>query len=133
VTLSSIVSHVSKLSQTVPSCLDFSSHCQFPQQHGKLFLWILLKVCRAPAISTAFWWSLIPSRSTVISYPLLHPFTAADVAKLFLNNVYRLHGLPSAIVSDRDCIFTSHFWKELFRLADVSLQMSSSYHPQSDS
>lgn len=53
--------------------------------------------------------------------PLLHPFTAASVAKLFLNNVYRLHGLPSVIVSDRDRIFTSHFWKELFRLADVSL------------
>jgi hypothetical protein len=34
--------------------------------------------------------------------PLLHPFTAASVAKLFLNQVYRLHGMPSAIVSDRD-------------------------------
>lgn len=32
--------------------------------------------------------------------PLLHPFTAASVAKLFMNNVYRLHGLPSAIISD---------------------------------
>ena len=61
--------------------------------------------------------------------PLLHPFTAPVVAKLFLNNVYRLHGLPTAIISDRDRIFTSHFWRELFRLADVSLQMSSSYHP----
>ena len=32
--------------------------------------------------------------------PLLHPFTAAVVAKLFLNNVYRLHCLPTAIISD---------------------------------
>lgn len=46
--------------------------------------------------------------------PLLHPFTAASVAKVFLNNIYRLHGLPSAIVSDRDHIFTCQFWKELF-------------------
>lgn len=64
--------------------------------------------------------------------PLLHPFTAASVVMVFLNQVYRLHGLPSAIISDRDKIFTSQFWKELFRLADVSLQLSSSYHPQSD-
>jgi hypothetical protein len=63
---------------------------------------------------------------------LHHPFTAASVAKLFMNNVYRLHGLPSAIVLDRDRIFTSKFWSELFRLGDVSLQLSSSYHPQSD-
>ena len=64
--------------------------------------------------------------------PLWHPFTAFRVAKLFLNNVYRLHGLPSAIISDRDQIFTSNLCRELFRLADVTLQMSSSYHPQSD-
>ncbi|WVZ95411.1 LOW QUALITY PROTEIN: hypothetical protein U9M48_041179 [Paspalum notatum var. saurae] len=64
--------------------------------------------------------------------PLRHPFTAASVAKLFVQQVYRLHGLPLAIVSDRDRIFSSTFWSELFRLADVQLRMSSAYHPQSD-
>ncbi|WVZ50456.1 hypothetical protein U9M48_001707 [Paspalum notatum var. saurae] len=64
--------------------------------------------------------------------PLCHPFTAVSVAKLFVQQVYRLHGLPLAIVSDRDRIFTSTFWLELFRLADVQLRMSSAYHPQSD-
>lgn len=63
---------------------------------------------------------------------LAHPFTAAGVAQLFLDQVYCLHGLPDSIVSDRDRIFTSHFWDELLRLAGVNLRMSSSYHPQSD-
>jgi transposase InsO family protein len=63
---------------------------------------------------------------------LHHPFTALSVAKLFLHNIYKLHGMPLAIVSDRDRIFTSSLWKELFALAGVQLQMSSSYHPQSD-
>jgi len=63
---------------------------------------------------------------------LSHPFTAAGVAKVFLDQIYRLHGMPTAIISDRDRIFTSKFWSELFRLADVKLQMSSNYHPQSD-
>jgi hypothetical protein len=64
--------------------------------------------------------------------PLRHPFTAAGVAKLFMDNIYKLHGLPSAIISDRDRIFTSRFWQSLFKLAGTSLHMSSAYHPQSD-
>jgi hypothetical protein len=64
--------------------------------------------------------------------PLLHPFFAQQVAQLFLDQVYRLHGMPTHIVSDRDRIFTSTFWRELFRLAQTSLCMSSAYHPQSD-
>ncbi|XP_066354680.1 uncharacterized protein [Miscanthus floridulus] len=64
--------------------------------------------------------------------PLLHPFSAQQVAQVFLNNIYRLHGMPTHIISDRDLIFTSHFWKELFRLAGTQLCMSSTYHPQSD-
>jgi len=43
--------------------------------------------------------------------PLHHPFTAQIVARLFMDQVYRLHGLPSAIISDRDKIFTSALWK----------------------
>jgi hypothetical protein len=64
--------------------------------------------------------------------PLCHPFTASVVAKVFLNQIYRLHGMPLSIISDRDRIFTSALWKELFLLAEVKLQMSSSYHPRSD-
>lgn len=61
--------------------------------------------------------------------PLAHPFTAPLVAKLFLQQVYRLHGLPTSIVSDRDRVFTSQFWQHLFRLAGVELKMSTAYHP----
>jgi len=63
---------------------------------------------------------------------LRHPFTAAIVAKLFISKVYRLHGMPTALVFDRDKIFTSALWHELFKLAKVELHMSTAYHPQSD-
>jgi hypothetical protein len=64
--------------------------------------------------------------------PLHHPYTATKVAQVFLDNVYKLHGMPTHIISDRDPVFTSTFWRELFRLANVQLCLSSAYHPQSD-
>ncbi|WVZ79457.1 hypothetical protein U9M48_027033 [Paspalum notatum var. saurae] len=64
--------------------------------------------------------------------PLAHPFTALQVAQLYMQHVYKLHGLPQSIISDRDRIFTSNVWQELFRLTDTQLLMSSSYHPQTD-
>lgn len=65
--------------------------------------------------------------------PLGHPYTAISVARAFFAEIVRLHGLPSSIVSDRDPMFTSNFWRELFSLAGVQLHMSSAFHPQSDS
>lgn len=64
--------------------------------------------------------------------PLKHPFTALQVAQSFFDNVYKLHGMPGAIVSDRDPIFTSQFWQHLIRLSDTRLNMSSARHPQTD-
>jgi transposase InsO family protein len=64
--------------------------------------------------------------------PLKHPFTVATVARLFLDHIYKLHGLPLSIVSDRDQNFTSKFWSELFSMAKVQLRMSFAYHPQLD-
>jgi hypothetical protein len=61
--------------------------------------------------------------------PLHHPFSTAHVAKVFIDNVYKLHGLPQSIVSDRDKVFTSRLWQELFNLANVQLRMSTAYHP----
>lgn len=63
---------------------------------------------------------------------LKHPFTTAFVALSFLNNVVKLHGVPHSIVSDRDKVFTSSLWRELFKLLKTEPQTSSAYHPQTD-
>lgn len=64
--------------------------------------------------------------------PLTHPFTALQVATLYMNQVFKLHGLPTVLVSNRDRIFTSTVWQELFKLVGTELRMSTSYHPQTD-
>jgi hypothetical protein len=63
---------------------------------------------------------------------LSHPFKASTVATAFMETVQKLHGSPKIIVSDRDPIFTRHFWIELFSCLGTQLAHSSSYHPQSD-
>ncbi|KAK2417448.1 hypothetical protein QL285_039746 [Trifolium repens] len=64
--------------------------------------------------------------------PLKHPYTARVIAEIFVKEVVRLHGVPLSIVSDRDPLFMSGFWKELFKLQGTKLKMSSAYHPETD-
>jgi len=63
---------------------------------------------------------------------LKHQFTALSVAKVLYDNVIKLHGMPQSMVSDRDKVFTSTVWSELFKMEGVQLKYSTSYHPQTD-
>lgn len=63
---------------------------------------------------------------------LSHPYTALTVAQAFLDYFFKLHGLPTILISDRDKVFLSAFWSDFFKLQGVELHMSTAYHPQSD-
>jgi hypothetical protein len=58
--------------------------------------------------------------------------TAPQLATLFMREVVRLHGVPQAILSDRDPRFTAHFWRAFWTQLGTTLTMSTAYHPQTD-
>jgi hypothetical protein len=63
---------------------------------------------------------------------LQHPFTTTIVAQLFMDQVFKIHGMPHSIVSDRDPTFTSNFWQEIFNPQGTQFHLSTTYHPQTD-
>ena len=58
--------------------------------------------------------------------------SSEDTTRFFLDNVYRYHGLPDDIVSDRGTQFVSKFWRSLFEILKVDIKLSSAFHPQTD-
>jgi len=58
--------------------------------------------------------------------------TASDLARIFAREVWKYHGLPADIVSDRDSRFTSEVWKEFLRMSGIRSRMSTAFHPQTD-
>jgi hypothetical protein len=63
---------------------------------------------------------------------LSHPFKASTFATTSMDTAQMLHGNPKIIVSNRDPIFTGHFWTKLFSCLGTQLAHRSSYHPQSN-
>jgi hypothetical protein len=61
--------------------------------------------------------------------PVKSIFKAINIAEIFIKEIFRLHGIPKMVISDRDVKFASAFWKELFVGLNTNLNFSTSYHP----
>ena len=58
--------------------------------------------------------------------------TAGDLAEAFIREIARLHGIPTAIVSDRGSLFTSRFWANVMYTLKIKRRLSTAFHPQTD-
>ena len=64
--------------------------------------------------------------------PVRLDYSMDRLAELYVSEIFRLHGIPLSIVSNRDPQFTSRFWKELQSAFDTRLNFSTDFHPQTD-
>lgn len=62
--------------------------------------------------------------------PITTQVTAEGIARLFCDHMYKLHGLPNVIPSDRDASFTSRFWGALHGILGTRLVMFIAFHPK---
>ena len=53
----------------------------------------------------------------------------ANIAEIFMKQIFRLHGIPKVIISDRYPEFTGNFWKSLFKGLNTTLNFSTYFHP----
>ncbi|MBW0488190.1 hypothetical protein O181_027905 [Austropuccinia psidii MF-1] len=58
--------------------------------------------------------------------------TSLDLARTFINHVFSKNDLPASIVSDRGSLFVSSFWTQLFQKLQISRDLSTSFHPETD-
>lgn len=70
--------------------------------------------------------------SKMSHYIPVSSMTAQATARAFYFNVFRLHGLPNTIVSDRGTQFVSHFWLALCDILGVKATLSTAFHPETD-
>ncbi|KAK1431931.1 hypothetical protein QVD17_08737 [Tagetes erecta] len=64
--------------------------------------------------------------------PIQQGFSVSKLSEVFLQEIIRLHGTPSSIVSDRDPRFTSRYWKGFQAAWGTKLKFSTAFHPQTD-
>jgi hypothetical protein len=94
--------------------MDFITH--LPNSFGHTIIWV---VC---------------DRLTKFVHFIALPtsFTTEDLEQRFSIEICRLHGTPKTIISDRDPLFLSKFWKELFKVQGTQLKYNTTYHPKKD-
>ena len=77
---------------------------------------------------------VVVDRFTKMSHfiPCTMTINSMDLANIFIQNIVRLHGIPDNIVTDRGTLFTSQFWGHLCKILNITRNLSSAYHPQTD-
>jgi hypothetical protein len=77
---------------------------------------------------------VVVDRLTKIAHfiPMVSTISTSRIVELFMKNVFKFHGMPSEIISDRDRKFVCEFWTTLFKMFGTKIKLSTAYHPETD-
>jgi hypothetical protein len=134
---------IAKFVEQCPTCQQVKAEHQRPAGMLKPLLipkwkWdeiamdFIVGLPRTPTGEDAIW--VVVDRLTKSAHfiPMKVKDPMDKLARLYVQNIVRLHGVPSAIVSDRDSHFTSRFWQSLQKEMGTELKFSTAFHPQTD-
>ena len=87
-----------------------------------------------PPSNTFYYICVVVDRVSKMAHfaPCKKIITSEDTTKLFIDNIYRYHGLPDDIVFDRGPQFVSKFRQSSFKILQVKIKLSLAFHPQTD-
>jgi transposase InsO family protein len=78
-------------------------------------------------------WVIVDHLTKVVHFiPVRTMYGRDKLAKLYIDNILKLHGVPKSIISDRGAQFVSKFWRSLHQTLKIKLDFSLAYHPQTD-
>ena len=87
---------------------------------------------RSPYGNDAIWTIIDKSNKQAHFSPVRKTIKPYHMARLFLNHIFKHHGMPQSIVVDQDPRTTNLFWRALFDNMGAQLKFSSAYHPRTD-
>ncbi|GKC63461.1 putative reverse transcriptase domain-containing protein, partial [Tanacetum coccineum] len=84
--------------------------------------------------SKYYWWPRMKKYIMSTHFlPMREAYNMDRLARLYLNEIVARHSVPILVISDRDSRFTSRFWQSMQEALGTRLDMSTAYHPQTDS
>lgn len=76
---------------------------------------------------------IVDRLTKIVHYvPVTKDMDAPDLYEVLDREIFRIHGLPDSIVSDRDSLITSGYWRALMRYMTIDRRMSTAFRPQTD-
>ena len=122
---------MSAKNQNLHSHLVYCNQFPFRRKNGIVSQWISSLVIKSLGKDCIY---VVVDKLTKFShfFAITSSFSATQVADIFFKEIFRLHGLPKSIVSDRDSRFMGDFWQENFMLVGTQLTPSTTYHPKTN-
>nr|GFB62933.1 retrotransposon protein, putative, Ty3-gypsy subclass [Tanacetum cinerariifolium] len=133
-----VVDRLTKYAHFLPICKDYSASGLLQPLDIPIWKWdeipmdFVTGLPQTQRRHDAIW--VVVDRLTKSAHflPIRKDYSVSRLAEIFQQEIVRLHGTPSAIVSDRDPRFTSRFWKGLRKAWGTRLKFSTTFHPQTD-